>query len=110
MAVVALYLEAMSSSRAWRAQWAGLQPGSPTRRYQSLKIALEKLNAWREAPLLGVGPGGAIVVGMATAHTEFTRLLAEHGSSARCLLLLLVAAVRCVRKPKTVKGKPSRYV
>jgi O-Antigen ligase len=70
------------------------------------KIAMEDLDMWREAPVLGVGPGGSGYYGNTTAHTEFTRLPAEHGTfGALALLLLLIAAFNCLRKPETVKGK-----
>lgn len=45
-------------------------------------IAREDLRLWKEHPILGLGPGGALTQrhGQSTlAHTEFTRLLSEHG-------------------------------
>lgn len=49
------------------------------------KIILADLDAFRERPGLGVGPGQskyyhALTFGLASAHTEYSRLLAEHGS------------------------------
>jgi O-antigen ligase len=58
------------------------------------------LQIWREHPLFGVGPGQghiyrrAIMYG-ADAHTEFSRLFAEHGFlGLLALVLLLVAGAR----------------
>jgi len=61
------------------------------------------LRIWAAHPVLGVGPGQAkdyrALHGVA-AHTEFTRLLAEHGSAGLgALLLLVVAAVQNTRRP-----------
>lgn len=45
-------------------------------------IVREDLRLWRENPFLGLGPGGAAFErrGKSTiAHTEYTRLLSEHG-------------------------------
>lgn len=61
-------------------------------------IAEEDLRLWRENPLLGLGPGGARSqrqTASSMAHTEYTRLLSEHGIfGVLALLLLLVMAVR----------------
>lgn len=53
------------------------------------------LQIWRENPLLGVGPGGAaplheILFRDAAAHTEFSRLVAEHGLLGFAAILLLI--------------------
>ena len=59
----------------------------------------EELALWRENPVLGVGPGmskyyRASLLGMEVAsHTEFTRLLSEHGTLGLLALLVLVAIV-----------------
>jgi O-antigen ligase len=50
------------------------------------ELALIDLNIWLENPLLGVGPGRSREIhrvlhpGSTMAHTEFTRMLAEHGT------------------------------
>jgi hypothetical protein len=75
------------------------------------EIILIDLQIWAENPILGVGPGiGMIYRAQAykfvAAHTEFTRLLAEHGIfGALALLLLLVMAVQSIRRSKTIIGK-----
>lgn len=62
------------------------------------RIVRADLETWQTHPFLGVGPGMAkayrsryISHGVA-AHTEFTRLLAEHGSMGLLALLLLLMA------------------
>ena len=63
------------------------------------RIAAEDLQQWRESPVLGVGVGVssfARSAGTATrtgAHTEYTRLLAEHGlvGLAAAVFLLVVS-------------------
>lgn len=71
-----------------------------------VEIALYELRVWREYPILGIGPGGSSFVAGITAHTEFTRLLAEHGLLGLvALLLLLLAAAQNIQKPNTIKGK-----
>jgi O-antigen ligase/polysaccharide polymerase Wzy-like membrane protein len=80
--------------------WTG---GALKERYSSTAagmrrtIADEELELWREHPLMGVGPGmskyyRADLLGMEVAsHTEFTRLLSEHGTLGLLALLVLVA-------------------
>ncbi len=60
--------------------------------------------AFKENPLLGTGPGGSkdyheIFFRRSSTHTEYTRLLAEHGSFGLAALLILVglAAARLRR-------------
>jgi hypothetical protein len=58
-----------------------------------LEIALADLKLWAEHPILGVGPGisprvRSVDRGVA-AHTEFTRVLAEHGLLGALSILLL---------------------
>jgi hypothetical protein len=66
------------------------------------------LTIFKMHPVLGVGPGGAIpyrflLTGWGNAaHTEFSRMLAEHGLfGLGALVLLLLMAVRRVFKPGT---------
>jgi ABC-type multidrug transport system fused ATPase/permease subunit len=67
------------------------------------KIAWDDLQIWVENPVYGVGPGRGtdyrFEMGRHNqAHTEFTRLLAEHGSLGFvALILLLSMAWRSVR-------------
>lgn len=59
-------------------------------------IAEEEIELWKENPALGVGPGMAKLyrsdpLGIeVAAHTEFTRLLAEHGTFGLAALILLI--------------------
>ncbi|MCH9647223.1 MAG: O-antigen ligase family protein [Deltaproteobacteria bacterium] len=59
------------------------------------RIIQGDLLAFRENPILGVGPGYAaeyheIFFRLSSAHTEYTRMLAEHGSLGLLSLLLLL--------------------
>ncbi|MGI8402094.1 MAG: O-antigen ligase family protein [Gemmatimonadaceae bacterium] len=57
-------------------------------------IIHEDLRLWGEHPILGLGPGGAMFQrrGESTlAHTEYTRLLSEHGLFGVVALLALIA-------------------
>lgn len=85
-------------------EWTG---GALEERYSSTSVGLrqsiaeEELDLFREHPMLGVGPGMAKYyradpLGFeVAAHTEFTRLLAEHGIfGGLALLMLLVIAAR----------------
>lgn len=75
------------------------------------EIVLADLEIWYENPIFGVGPGRGMLyrydyVGWVAAHTEFSRLLAEHGVfGAAAFLSLLVMAVQAVRRSRTVTGK-----
>ncbi len=80
-------------------QWTG---GALEERYSSTSLGLrqsmaeEELHLFREHPMLGVGPGMAKYyrVGMlgfeVAAHTEFTRLLSEHGILGGLALAVLI--------------------
>lgn len=67
-------------------------------------IAWADLVIWRENPIYGMGPGRAIDARTAMsmrhqAHTEFTRMLAEHGVLGFIsLLALLFMAISCFAK------------
>lgn len=75
--------------------------GAIISRFESLdttgrtELAMIELNAWFEHPLLGVGPGQmrtAYEEGFRSnipTHTEYTRLLAEHGFFGLIALLIL---------------------
>lgn len=71
----------------------------------------EELALWQENPVLGVGPGmskyyRASLLGMEVAsHTEFTRLLSEHGTFGLLALLVLVgiAATAYLRAPSALE-------
>ncbi|HKQ80511.1 MAG TPA: O-antigen ligase family protein [Blastocatellia bacterium] len=75
------------------------------------KLALADLKAFEENPLFGVGPGQAVTYyqkysSAASAHTEFSRLLAEHGVfGLLALLTLLGMAVLNFRQAKSPPGK-----
>ncbi len=69
------------------------------------KIIQGDLLAFQENPLLGTGPGGsrpyhALVFRASSAHTEYSRVLAEHGSAGLLALLILfgISAGRALRR------------
>jgi O-antigen ligase len=75
-------------------------------------IVEEELDLWRENPLLGVGPGmskyyRSDLLGFEVAsHTEFTRLMSEHGTLGLLALLVLIGiAARCYLKAPTALEK-----
>jgi O-antigen ligase len=75
-------------------------------------IMEEELDIWRENPLLGVGPGmskyyRSDMLGLEVAsHTEFTRLMSEHGILGLLALLVLIGiAARCYVRAPTVLEK-----
>ncbi len=71
-----------------------------------VKIVKDEIRIWRAHPLLGVGPGGSTFAGVPTAHTEFGRLPAEHGSfGLLALVLLLIAAAKNIQKAKSIKAR-----
>jgi O-antigen ligase len=71
----------------------------------------EELALWRENPVLGVGPGmskyyRASLLGMEVAsHTEFTRMLSEHGTFGLLALLVLIgiAGAAYLRAPSALE-------
>jgi O-antigen ligase len=69
------------------------------------------MQSWSESPLLGVGPGRGDTNRLkyfhaGEAHTEYTRMLAEHGLLGLVSLVALVLiAVRCVREPRGLRSK-----
>jgi hypothetical protein len=73
-------------------------------------IAREDLRLWAEHPIMGLGPGGALFErrGESTiAHTEYTRLLSEHGVFGMVALMALVAlavSVALKREPSDARA------
>ncbi|MGH9364128.1 MAG: O-antigen ligase family protein [Thermoanaerobaculia bacterium] len=74
------------------------------------EIARSDLQIWMEYPVLGVGPGlsrshrESLIRGI--AHTEFSRLLAEHGIlGLAALILLLASGARNVRRQRSAPAK-----
>lgn len=71
---------------------------------QRTELAAAELKIWATNPLTGVGPGGITTAverapGEPTAaHTEFTRLLAEHGVGGVLALFLLAVMLRAAWK------------
>lgn len=69
------------------------------------------LEIFADNPVLGVGPGAALPLredlGHAgAAHTEFTRMLAEHGLlGALAIVFLLVVTFRALREPRTSRAR-----
>jgi O-antigen ligase len=96
-------------------EWTG---GALEERYSSTSgglrqtIVEEELELWKENPLMGVGPGmskyyRADLLGFEVAsHTEFTRLLSEHGTLGLLALLVLIGiAGRAYLRAPTVLEK-----
>lgn len=95
-------------------EWTG---GALEERYSSTSVGLrqsiaeEELHLFREHPMLGVGPGMAKYyrtdpLGFeVAAHTEFTRLLAEHGifGGLALVMLLLIAARGYLTAPSALQ-------
>lgn len=75
------------------------------------EIMAADLEVWMRNPIFGVGPGGAYGVretdiGPVAAHTEFTRLLAEHGFLGLAAFLLLVwMSVAFFLRQETKQGR-----
>lgn len=79
---------------------------NPTHRQE---IALEDFRIWRENPLLGVGPGMAKRLRQTqfrVAHTEYTRMLSEHGAlGVLAILCLLAIAFLSQRGQRYIRGR-----
>jgi hypothetical protein len=72
------------------------------------ELAGQDLRAFLTHPVGGLGPGGGYVSGARRdiSHTEFTRLLAEHGLLGMgALLVLVVMAFQALRAARTVEEK-----
>src|SRR5262249_39732417 len=83
----------------------GMTGGTLTERFKNTDttnrgdIAMVQLQIWLDHPLLGVGPGQAKSLTRNVAHTEVTRLLAEHGACGLlALMTLMVLAVRNIKR------------
>lgn len=67
------------------------------------ELGWEDIDLWMENPVLGVGPGMSQShhEGNLVAHTEFTRVLAEHGffGAVAMALMLVVGAINIYRAP-----------
>jgi O-antigen ligase len=71
-------------------------------------LGWEDLHMWDENPLLGMGPGRSSLGhdDRIIAHTEFTRLLAEHGLfGAIAIVLFLLAGARNVLRADSPKSR-----
>lgn len=74
-------------------------------------LASYDLQIFADNPLLGVGPGAAAQIRgelghFGAAHTEFTRMLAEHGLlGAVAIIFLVVLGLRTLREARTVKSR-----
>lgn len=91
--------------------------GKITERYTSTKasnrdlLASHDLKIFMKNPALGVGPGVASSIRSdlgvnVAAHTEFTRLVAEHGALGLIALILLIAlGWRTARLARTLKSR-----
>jgi len=77
----------------------------PTARFEIIQA---EIDVWKSNPLLGVGPGLAKYYSYSifnvniAAHTEYTRILAEHGiPGVISLLLLIVMGIRTIKQAPT---------
>ena len=71
-----------------------------------VEIAWSELEIWAANPVLGVGPGMGMFYYNNSAHTEFTRVLAEHGLLGMgALVLMTVMAAKNLRRSKTPNTK-----
>lgn len=75
------------------------------------KLAGYDLQIFQDNPWLGVGPGAASATRgelghFGTAHTEYTRLLAEHGIlGGVAIVFLMVLCLRTIRETRSVKSR-----
>jgi hypothetical protein len=76
------------------------------------EIMMADVKLMMESPILGLGVGMADEArekyydSIAAAHTEFTRLLAEHGlAGVAALILLFLMAATSFRQARTVRGR-----
>jgi O-antigen ligase len=91
--------------------------GTLTERYRDRgstgrsEIIEDDLQIWAEHPVFGVGPGMArplrhLYSRDAVAHTEYTRMLAEHGIFGLIsIVILFMIAIRNFRKARSVEWK-----
>lgn len=91
--------------------------GKLSERYSSLDptgrsiLASHDLQIFFDNPILGVGPGAAAELRgelgkFGAAHTEFTRLLSEHGMLGVIAIIFLIAlAVRTFRDARTLQAR-----
>jgi O-antigen ligase len=91
--------------------------GALSRRFTNTKLTgrdrlvRADLQAWSDNPLFGVGPGQAKAYRQdfradTSAHTEFSRLLAEHGIfGLLAILLLMMIALRNLKNSSPGSGK-----
>ena len=113
LVIVVPIVFAVSSYVIWPAL-VNFTGGALATRYQETglthrdDLATEDLELWYDHPILGVGPGLSPrhhLSGVA-AHTEFTRLLAEHGIfGAFAIVLLLAAGTRNVFRAASAREK-----
>jgi len=72
------------------------------------ELGMEDVNLWLEHPLLGVGPGLSQRYHLdgLVAHTEFTRVLAEHGSlGVIAMALMLILGIRNIWRAPSPREK-----
>ena len=93
-------------------QLDSLTEGALSTRFKSVDttnradIVVAQLDVWREHPFLGVGPGQARRFAGGLAHTEMSRLVAEHGLlGLGALFFLLLSGAKNLRRARTASGK-----
>jgi len=69
-------------------------------------IAMAELEAFKENPILGVGMGQGRKYSGRVAHTEFTRLLAEHGMlGLSAIAILFITGLSNLRRARSLENK-----
>jgi O-antigen ligase len=88
---------------------------SSTETTNRINIILAEINVWKNNPILGVGPGMAkyysldILGFYSAAHTEYTRILAEHGiPGIFAILIFLIIGIKAFLK--TPEGLPKAWM
>jgi hypothetical protein len=71
-------------------------------------LSEEDIQTWAENPIFGIGPGRSSLIhdDRIIAHTEFTRLLAEHGAlGAAAIVTLLIIGFQNVRRARSASAR-----
>jgi O-antigen ligase len=69
-------------------------------------IAMAELRAFEENPIFGVGVGQGSIYSRRVPHTEFTRLLAEHGSfGLAAIVILFITGWKNLKRVRSYENK-----